>query len=346
MTSPRSSPDRLAWTEPVTEPVAPGVHRVPLPLPQDGLRAVNVYVLETSDGLVLVDGGWSLPESEQRLAEGLARLGAGLGDIRRFLVTHVHRDHYTQAVALRGRTGATVGLGAGERPTLELLNGPGHAGLDTQVVALRRCGAGDLADLVAGWAGTRPPDPGLWAMPDQWLTEGPVPLDGGRVLTAVATPGHTSGHLVFHDEAAELLFAGDHVLPFITPSIGFEPVPSASPLRDFLSSLALVRTRPDARLLPAHGPVAPSVHARVDELLEHHDRRLAETLTVVTGQGFTAHEAAGRLTWTRRLHRLPDLDPFNTMLAVLETAAHLEVLVAQGRVLRDPGTEGAPDRFR
>ena len=38
-------------------PVAPGVHRVPLPLPTDGLRAVNVYVIEDDGGLVLIDSG-------------------------------------------------------------------------------------------------------------------------------------------------------------------------------------------------------------------------------------------------------------------------------------------------
>ena len=44
-------------------PVAPGVHRIPLPLPTDGLRAVNSYALETrahhdllvARGLVLCD---------------------------------------------------------------------------------------------------------------------------------------------------------------------------------------------------------------------------------------------------------------------------------------------------
>ena len=45
---------------------------------------------------------------------------------------------------------------------------------------------------------------------------------GARVLEAVATPGHTKGHLVFHDLDAGLLFSGDHVLPTISPSIGFE----------------------------------------------------------------------------------------------------------------------------
>ena len=89
------------WSDPGADEVAPGVHRLPLPLPTDGLRAVNVYVLETEQGLVLVDGGWAVEESRTRLEAGLSELGHKLGDITRFLVTHVHRDHYTQASVLR-----------------------------------------------------------------------------------------------------------------------------------------------------------------------------------------------------------------------------------------------------
>lgn len=109
------------WTEAGTFAVAPGVHRVPLPLPMDALRAVNVYVIEDDDGLVLIDGGWALSESRATLSAALASLGCRLSDIRRFLVTHLHRDHYTQAVSLRRETGASVSIGIGEKPALDLL---------------------------------------------------------------------------------------------------------------------------------------------------------------------------------------------------------------------------------
>jgi glyoxylase-like metal-dependent hydrolase (beta-lactamase superfamily II) len=49
------------------------------------------------------------------------------------------------------------------------------------------------------------------------------------------------------------MFAGDHVLPRITPSIGFEQNAAGLPLRDYLDSLKLVRDLPDRRLLPAQG---------------------------------------------------------------------------------------------
>src|SRR5262249_30684059 len=91
-----SRSQRLQWLEEGPHQVLPGVHRIPLPLPMDGLRAVNAYAIEASDGLVMIDSGWLLDETKATLERSLARLGAGLGDIRGFLITHIHRDHYTQ----------------------------------------------------------------------------------------------------------------------------------------------------------------------------------------------------------------------------------------------------------
>lgn len=326
-----TSTSDLPWVDPGAFEVAPGVHRVPLPLPNDGLRAVNVYVLSTPSGLVCVDAGWGIPESRRLFEQALASLGAGVADVLRFLVTHVHRDHYTQAVDVRRETGAHVALGRGEKPTLDALQDSHRTPLNGQVQALRAAGAGELADTIEAWFRTQKADPEIWSSPDEWLTEGPIELDG-RTLHAVETPGHTAGHLVFHDLDAALLFAGDHVLPTITPSIGFEPVLSENPLGAFLRSLAVVRGRPDAMLLPAHGPVAASAHARVDELVAHHGRRLDQTEAAVRSGARTVAEAAGVLRWTRREHRLADLDTFNAMLAVFETGAHLDLLVAQGRL--------------
>ena len=325
----------MTWTDPGTFPVAPGVHRIPLPLPNDGLRAVNVYAVETADGLTLVDGGWAIPQAREVLTTGLAALGAGLPDVRRFLVTHVHRDHYTLAIAVRRDTGAHVGLGRGEKPTLDLLQAPDRNPLATQVRELRRLGAKELADGLEKRLAGATVDRTDWESPDAWLEPGLVDLPGGRSLEAVHTPGHTAGHLVFHDLDGGLLFAGDHVLPTITPSIGFEPVLQADPLAAFLRSLALVRSRPDARLLPAHGVVTDSVHARVDELVAHHGRRLDEVLAAVPATDGSPAEVAAALRWTRHGRTLEELDPFNRMLATFETAAHLDLLVAQDRLARE-----------
>ena len=256
-----STPARTStadWAEPGAYPVAPGVHRVPLPLPTDGLRAVNVYVLETARSLVLIDGGWALAESRAALVTALAALGAGLGDIRHFRVTHVHRVHYTQAVQLRREFGSKVSLGAGEAEAIRVLLAGGSRPLEPQARQLIASGAEVvLARLRAAGVIPRDRAPG-WEAPDDWLAPGQeIGLDD-RTLRVVPTPGHTQGHVVFADTGSGLLFAGDHVLPHITPSIGFEPVLARQALGDYLASLRLVLAMPDLRLLPAHGPVTPS----------------------------------------------------------------------------------------
>ena len=196
---------------------------------------------------------------------------------------------------------------------------------------LRAQGAAVLADEIAVHLRTETMTGDEWEEPDDWLAPGEIELSGRR-LRAIATPGHTQGHLVFHDADRGLLFAGDHVLPSITPSIGFESAPSVNPLGDFLTSLARVRAMPDARLLPAHGAVTDSVHARVDELTAHHDVRLAATELAVRAGASTAFEVAVLLRWTRRALDFAALDPFNRMLAVNETSAHLLLLASRGQI--------------
>lgn len=334
------SPDsEQHWSEPGAWRVADGVWRIPLPLPMDGLKAVNVYVLETDDGLTLIDGGWAIEPSRRLLESSLRDAGHELGDIRRFLVTHVHRDHYTQAVAVRRAVGAHVSLGVGDKPTLDLIHDE-TVTEDPHLAVLRAAGAHDLARMWADFTAKATPDLSLWEMPDTWLERDHEIAVGARTLDAVHTPGHTQGHFVFADRAAGLLFAGDHVLPTITPSIGFEPVPAGLPLGDFMGSLIKVRGLPDLQLLPAHGPVAPSAHARVDELLIHHEQRLDASLAALPG---TALEVARQLTWTRRETAFADLDVFNAALASLETRAHLELLVAQGRATVERDVDG--DRY-
>ena len=342
-TAARTSPDSgVSWTEPGAWQVAPGVRRIPLPLPMDGLRAVNVYVMETDDGLVLIDGGWAIPESRGIFESSMKEAGYALSDIRQFLVTHLHRDHYTQAYVVGREVGAPVSLGLGDKRSMDFMHDP-SVERDPNLDRLELAGAADLAQ---GWRSMMPngrPSMDDYGMPDVWMDADLVLDLGGRVVDAIATPGHTQGHYVFADTAGGLLFAGDHVLPTITPSIGFEPAWVEQPLRDFLDSLAKVRALPDLMLLPAHGPVAPSSHARVDELVEHHAVRLDECRAAVAGGAVTAWDVAGELGWTRHGRRRDELGPFDAVLAAFETLAHLDLLALRGDLVRSQ--DGPENRY-
>lgn len=312
--------------------VADGIHRIPLPLPMDALKAVNVYVVEGDDGLTLIDGGWAIPVARELLEKSLASVGYGFGDIRRFLVTHVHRDHYTMASVLGKEYGAEVALGSGEKPALDLLNNAADLQESPFLVVLRTAGAEEIAAAWAAGNDGKLPDPSDWMTPDLWLDGDQSFTVGARTIDAVHTPGHTPGHFVFADQADGLLFSGDHVLPTITPSIGFTVPPADQPLGEFMSSLARVRQLPDLRILPAHGPVAPSSYERVDELLAHHEERLDLCLDSLRARGsVTSLVVARDLGWTRHERSFADLDVFSQGMAAMETKAHLDLLVARGQ---------------
>ena len=336
--------DRHAWAEPAVEDLGGGVYRLPLPLPGDALTAVNVYAMVRDDGVDLIDAGMAIAPARERLTSALGQLGYGLPDIRNFFITHIHQDHYTLAVELRTSLRGQITLGEAERANMAAIRDVAEGRAEVGFIGmLPAMGAAELAAQVHGILGPRLADPQprlQWSDPDCWISDGAQIGLPGRTLRAIHTPGHTSGHVVFHDEAAAVLFAGDHVLPHITPSIGFQPAITRLALDQYLGSLRLMLTLPDARLLPAHGPVQASTHARVRQLLEHHETRLAQTLEAASGSPVTAFQVAGVLPWTRGQRQLADLDPMNRLLATGETAAHLEVLVIRGQLARTRSPEG------
>jgi glyoxylase-like metal-dependent hydrolase (beta-lactamase superfamily II) len=304
-----------------------------------------VYVVETHDGLALIDGGWHVDSAFDELADALRSIGHTPNEISDVYVTHIHRDHYTFALELRRRFGSRVHLGRPEGQGLEEVIALGDNTPVSSFRELRRADASGLIEVVDAITAAEPFDLDDWQRPDEWLDAGSLDL-GTRRVEVVPTPGHTKGHVVFHDVDNGLLFSGDHVLPTITPSIGFELGDWDLPLGHYLDSLRLLLERPDARLLPAHGYPADSVHERVRELLGHHDRRLADTLGVLRAgdRPMPAREVASALRWTRRQVPFDSLDAFNAMIATCETLAHLDLLVATGRAVVK--TVGDVDQFR
>ena len=324
---------RYAWTEPGVEDLGGGVHRIPLPLPMEGLRAVNVYAIADPGGVDLIDAGIALVPAREQLTAALRQIGYELGDIRNFFVTHIHIDHYSLAVELRKTFHNVISLGEAGARQPDRDQGDGHRQREQvlRIDGLRRLGALELVTELSAQH-RQPPALIDWEDPDRWLADG-TDLDlRTRTLRAVHTPGHTRGHLVYHDAAAQLMFAGDHVLPHITPSIGFEAAGNRMALSDYLGSLARTLALPDARLLPAHGP-GHRQHPRASPRAAGPPRH---------APGRDSQRRAGRPRYSVRGGEGDQVDPAAPGVhrpgpvqpgpAVNETAAHLEVLAIRGQL--------------
>jgi glyoxylase-like metal-dependent hydrolase (beta-lactamase superfamily II) len=319
----------LARTDPPVEQVQPGLWSIPVPLPLPNLRYVLVYAFELPDGIGLVDAGWDGDDAWDALVAGLGVAGASVADVRGILITHVHPDHHGLAARLRDASGAWVGMHAAEAATLPARLGELEAILEGARSELQRLGAPeDEVERSAVSAGQLRYLFKL-AEPDRTIEDGDRAPFKGWDLRAVHTPGHTEGHLCFHEPERRLLFSGDHILPRISPNISAHGDTPPDPLGDFLGTFDRLRSLDVGEVLPAHEFRFAGLPARLDDLERHHDERLAELLGVIdAAPGMPPWEIAPLMTWSRPW---PEITRMMRRAAVGETLSHLRRLETLGR---------------
>ena len=320
---------REAWLRnelPPVERVVPGVWSVPVPIPDNPLRYVLSYLIEHSSGFVLVDPGWDAPASWRALTEGLAACSVPLGAVTAVLVTHVHPDHHGLSGAVKENSGAWIGMHASEDALLA-----GFARPDRRAATagyLRWCGAPEEHVGQITGDGRRTPAAAMaraaMARADRLLGHGDLVDVPGVRLRAVWTPGHSPGHLCFHDETHGLLLTGDHVLPRITPNISAYDRES-EPLSEYLDALERLRETAPAEVLPAHEFRFSGLGDRLDALRDHHLERLREAAEIVGSgsDGHTAWSVARQVSWSRPWSQL---SAFQHQAALGEVVAHLRHL--------------------
>ena len=143
---------------------------------------VNVYILETDDGLAVLDTGF--PGRAGKILAAVEAIGKKTGDVRHLVLTHCHPDHMGSAAALVRETGATVWAHPLDAPMIEAgttMRQPMRAspGLRNAI----------LAKLLRGRVAQVEP-----VKVNHFLNDGDSP-SFAQDLTVIHIPGHCAGQL-------------------------------------------------------------------------------------------------------------------------------------------------------
>lgn len=309
----------LALTE-----VAEGVFELRLPIPfEDGL--VNVFLFPDGKEADLLDCGMNSGESLDSIHQAVRHLGAER--LRRLVVTHIHPDHYGAAGALAGEGMADLYIHRLEVPMVH----PRYVELEHLVKEVRTYllvngVPRDEAEVLSN---------SQRALSQVVKTAEPsVQLDGAETielgrhrLRVEWTPGHSPGHICLYESKQGLLFAGDQLLPDLSPNIGLHPQSTPDPLHEYLDGLKRLAAYKPRLVLPGHGRPFPDAAGRVEVLVGHHHRRLDQITEIVGSSEQSAWQVALEL-WG------PRVQLYEKRLALQEGLAHLQALAVEGRLVK------------
>ncbi len=313
--------------------LSPGLFGARFALPF-ALDHVNIWLIAEDDGWTLIDAGLADEPSRARWQDLKGFMAAR--PVARVVATHFHPDHIGLAGWWCERSGAelwasrtewlqarALALDASEDFVAAGRRFDHRVGLDVDRIE-ERAERGNLYRLRV----TLPP------ASHRRLAAGDEPRIGGVGWQVIIGRGHAPEMLCLFSAERNLLIAADQVLPRISPIVGVWPgEPEANPLADFLASLQELRRLPDDCLvLPSHGRPFRGLHVRIDQLVAHHRTRLAATLEACR-EPATAVEIMPHL-FDRKLDR------HQLGFAIGETVAHLNYLLADGRLERRLDPDG------
>jgi len=316
--------------------IEPGVYQLRLPIPHRHPGYVNAYLAQgdKDNGYLLVDTGWSTEEAFNSLKGQLAEIGVNFEDISQIVITHAHPDHYGLAGRLKHLCHAQVFLHEQEKDLIKsrYIDMDGLLQQTAQWLHVNGAPPDELTELqTASLPMLRFVTP---ILPDVTLYGGETITTGYFSFKVLWAPGHASGHICLYEPNRKILFSGDHILPTITPNIGLHPQSGSNPLGDYLDSLNSLKQLEVRLILPGHEHPFTDLKSRIEELIQHHQRRNSEILQTLKAKPKTAYQIATEITWMSDTNGFGwvKLDAWNKRMAVSETLSHLEAMRADKEV--------------
>ena len=339
----KSYPDSLSFPFPEAPaaaqalPVAPGILWIKLALPF-ALNHVNVYALEDGAGWTILDTGLGDQATFDVWEALLSGVLAGRPVVR-VIASHFHPDHLGAAGWLCRRTDAPLSMSHTEYLLAKTIRlEPDGLKSEPYRRFYRLHGLAEDATEVVMRQGNNflrmmsEPPPTYRS-----LHAGTTIRIGTRVFDIMTGGGHAPEQLMFHHKGDGLLLCADQVLARISPNVSVTAFdPDGDPLGAYLRSLDAIRAHvsDDALVLPGHDLPFKGLHARIDSLKAHHQKRCAMLVEACRQRPQAA------ANFVPLLFPRP-LDPQQKSFAFSEALAHVNYLIEGGQLMKRKAADGS-----
>jgi len=303
--------------------VMKNIYRVEVPLPGSPLKSINSYIIKGERNLI-IDTGMNREECEKVLSTAIAELKIDLNKTD-FFITHIHADHSGLVLKLKSESSKIFF----NKPESELINRTDYW-MEILNFAMRHgFPQEELQNALLKHPGYKYSPRGK--IVPHIVYDGDIIPAGNYKLKCIETPGHTRGHICLYEENCKFLFSGDHLLLDITSNISSWD-DSDNPLADYLESLTKVSKLKVEVVFPGHRRIFKNFYERIEELKEHHEKRLNEILAILQHDGYNAYQVASRMTWDIDIKEWQDFPVSQKWFAHGEAIAHLKYLETTGQV--------------
>jgi glyoxylase-like metal-dependent hydrolase (beta-lactamase superfamily II) len=310
-----------------------GINQIKLPLLKTGPENVNVYIIEGTDGNLMIDTGWNTPEAFNTLAQEMKNSGFAMKDITNIVITHLHPDHMGLAGKVAELSGAGIVVSETENKLLDSYYTHPESLISQMILFFMANGVPEweLKMLAEASFNIR-----NYVTPFKATT---LLKPGDRVTMApyefqvMATPGHSPGHICLYEPNKKYFFSGDHILAEVVPNVGYHPLSGENPLGDYVNSLNALAGLEVRFVFPGHSSVFSGLAPKIDDIQRFHQDRMNKIQRAMGVEQKNAWDIAKAIPWIVNGDETAydKLEPIDRRLALLETLAHLQYLVAENK---------------
>lgn len=302
--------------------VAKDIYTFEVKLPNNPLKALNVYVVKGGDRTVVFDTGFNAEESKMDLLNGLEALDLKIEDVE-VVLTHLHSDH-VGLVNLFADAGCKVYAGKVDGELInQMVTNEYWDNLEAMIPLYGMEEDEIMTDENPGYKHR------LTKTIDYIeLKIGDFFEVGDYCFEILDLSGHTPGHLGFYDKEAQIILSADTILDPITPNITFWGFEYPDILNTYVETLYRLQKLKIDQALATHRKIITNHVERIDELVLHHDERLQEILDAMNNEeDYTVREISANISWRIRADNWDEFPKSQKWFATGETMAHLHRLV-------------------